>query len=620
MALQVWLPLRGDAHNQGLTNLNFSVLSTNTTVNSSGKIGQCYQNNSFTAGGMVSDAKISLGQNQSMFCWFKFTTLNSSSSLGGGLVTQHRHGNNAGMGITIKYVSSTTGYLSVNTGNGSSRTYNQYCGTTLLQANKWYHGGYTYDGQNIRIYVNGVLEKTQAYSGMLVPEEFIGVFCWSFDGNGPYGGYKLNGFINDVRVYNHCLSQKEVKEISKGLVQHFKLDDSYGLTNMANGKTFNVYNNYGTGMTSTRQILSETYMGQAVERFTYTIVNSSCASGFKSGYSSRGVYCGTYYFGTSGSNIPFVYWVYCRPQTSGLTAGGTASNIGGWTEIPKEYVGDGWWRVGQKRTNNTSTRLTSDNVFTSLNWPYAGVGSSCTIDFTVAGYLLSGTTEIVENFVEGNSSVYDCSGYRNDGVIYGKPKQTQNTPRYEAATITSTNNCINAGRGGMVKDEITVSVWASMNSWGNYSTRIVSCTEGGGWNFEPSNGKMNFAMGTGASSNTYKNATSNRTLASLSDGWHHFVGTYDGLSTKIYIDGVLEGTNNAYTTKTPIFYANNSVFIGAEAAASQTVPNGSYFAGAISDFRIYGTALSAEDIAELYHTGASVDNKGNFFCGEIKEE
>jgi hypothetical protein len=67
-----------------------------------------------------------------MFCWFKFTSLNSSSSLGGNLVSQHRYASNAGMGISIKYVSSTTGYLSVNTGNGSSRTYNTYCGTTLL--------------------------------------------------------------------------------------------------------------------------------------------------------------------------------------------------------------------------------------------------------------------------------------------------------------------------------------------------------------------------------------------------------------------------------------------------------------------------------------------------------
>ena len=89
--------------------------------------------------------------------------------------------------------------------------------------------------------------------------------------------------------------------------------------------------------------------------------------------------------------------------------------------------------------------------------------------------------------------------------------------------------------------------------------------------------------------NTYKSALSTRTLASLGSGWHHFAGTYDGFTTKIYIDGVLEGTNAAYTEHTPIYYANNAVFVGAEAASSQVNPTGSYFNGNLSDFRIYGT-------------------------------
>lgn len=40
----------------------------------------------------------------------------------------------------------------------------------------------------------------------------------------PYGDTR---YINDVRIYDHCLSPKEVKEISKGLVLHYPLNDAY---------------------------------------------------------------------------------------------------------------------------------------------------------------------------------------------------------------------------------------------------------------------------------------------------------------------------------------------------------------------------------------------------------
>ena len=61
---------------------------------------------------------------------------------------------------------------------------------------------------------------------------------------GTASGTYLNGFLNDVRIYDHCLSDKEVEEISKGLVLHYKLDDPYAesstiITSIINDTAYN---------------------------------------------------------------------------------------------------------------------------------------------------------------------------------------------------------------------------------------------------------------------------------------------------------------------------------------------------------------------------------------------
>jgi len=43
MALQVWLPLKGDLNNQGLSNIIFT--NTGVSIDDNGKIGKCYHFN-----------------------------------------------------------------------------------------------------------------------------------------------------------------------------------------------------------------------------------------------------------------------------------------------------------------------------------------------------------------------------------------------------------------------------------------------------------------------------------------------------------------------------------------------------------------------------------------------
>jgi hypothetical protein len=80
----------------------------------------------------------------------------------------------------------------------------------------------------------------------------------------------------------------------------------------------------------------------------------------------------------------------------------------------------------------------------------------------------------------------------------------------------------------------------------------------------------------------------------------------------------LDNDYSAGTSNNIGYNGSNVVWIGAEATGSNTTASNG-MAGLFSDFRIYATALSADDILELYHTGAKIDNKANFHTYEINE-
>lgn len=73
--------------------------------------------------------------------------------------------------------------------------------------------------------------------------------------------------------------------------------------------------------------------------------------------------------------------------------------------------------------------------------------------------------------------------------------------------------------------------------------------------------------------------------------WTHLCGTYDGTTAKIYVNGVLK-TSAAKSWNT---VTGTGGCVGAQIGATPTA----YFPGSIDDVRIYGTALTAAEIASL---------------------
>lgn len=203
MALQVWLPLNGNLKNQGLADV--TVTNNGATINNGGKIGQCY---SFDG----SDDKIQIGnaptpEDVSVAMWFK---RNSTTNTRQFLYTQWG-------GITLELNAGNKITCSVNTVSGQVG----YCTTTeaVTSDSGWTHIVFSFkNGIGTSLYVNGVLIKSATVNESIK---------WTTTtGNIGYFSTYFNGLINDFRIYDHCLSLKEIKEISKGLVLHYKLDQN----------------------------------------------------------------------------------------------------------------------------------------------------------------------------------------------------------------------------------------------------------------------------------------------------------------------------------------------------------------------------------------------------------
>ena len=115
--------------------------------------------------------------------------------------------------------------------NGSTRTGDTYADSTYYDATKWHHAVYVADGPMNYIYVDGQLSKywdsSSKYTDNFIPllgASYNRITIGTSAGN---PNNRANGLVNDIRIYDHALSPREIKEISKGLILHYPLADTY---------------------------------------------------------------------------------------------------------------------------------------------------------------------------------------------------------------------------------------------------------------------------------------------------------------------------------------------------------------------------------------------------------
>lgn len=633
MSLQVWLPLNGSMKNQGLCGVSTIDQSNGTFV--AGKLGQCLHTSTSSINTNLIASEWDYSINSiSLAGWFKFNkseinailpqsiTSSTATTPTGTLIGYNSYG---GLALTWRtnniYSSGALSSFEVaGTLRGSVATSTAW---KSLNFDEWYHLCLTFniDTKKMSLYVNGILFNSYIYSGTInnpTQNCFININNIQ-GGNGP--SRCIPFYLNDVRIYNHCLSAKEVKIISQGLILHYPLNDPY----IELGQNLCTVIRPGAG--------TDVVWGGHVAQWTlYDATNDPVP--FNEGIKGEIIYGenGSTGGGASRSicniaalpSTTYTYSCYIKPsdnfiyttpnflykyEYTAISNGTKITEAGYFNTERKKYIGNGWYRIWGSFTTQSNTNCLNISFYT---YPLKS------ITYWIGGWQIEQKDHVTPFMSPGTSRneniVYDTSGYCNNGTVTGTLNTSTDTPKYDYSIVfPSGSHYIDADRGAMVTDAITVNLWCKYSTWGN----PISCTEGGGWNFEfTSDSGIRFPLyitGVG-----YKLANSNISTNTLLNEWHMLTGTYDKTNVKIYIDGELKGTAATNSTNNIGYPSGNAIFIGAEAAGNH-IPASTAFVGNISDVRIYATALSAEDIVELYSVGASIDNQGNIYSAMIQE-
>ena len=236
MSLKHWWQLNGSLVDcVGGNNL---VASSGFSSNDSGKIGRCYFA-STTSAYAESTTEIYRDGDLSLCFWFKLTAYASSPT---GLVTLHSHSDTSNIGINL----GASNKLAISIGyTDASREWSGKNSAETIALNTWYHACVTFEktANKISVYLNGVREhvSTLTKEVKFLPKK-LSVNRWSIG----YSSYMSTCYYNDIRFYDHALSAKEVKEISKGLMLHYNFNNIVG-TNVRDNSGFKNHATFGSG-------------------------------------------------------------------------------------------------------------------------------------------------------------------------------------------------------------------------------------------------------------------------------------------------------------------------------------------------------------------------------------
>lgn len=606
MSLQIWLPLNGNLKNNGCD--GGTVSSVNASTSTSGKIGSCYSFNGSSSYLLGTHSFLSNSTpDWSFACWMKLNSTSAGQCLFScrTIVDQK--------GIAVFYYGST--WLI----DDGVRW--QFTPTVTIVANKWYHVCVVHKKDVGKyLYINGSLDSsTTTTSTPTVASTTNFTIGNSQTSSTAASGNPLNGYLNDVRIYDHALSVAEVKELAKGLVCHYKLDDYKGLPNLvSNSKTFSGwsaasgwtqvttdngsvgYRFTRTGATSnnwvrlipTLKINGNDYPnGITVSLDLLTPskadINQKCIGSIQT-YQESGSRIGWAEPGWDLTNVIDGKWSrvsYAFSQTL-LLRNNTSGTTYSYTQFSFQLVQNGDITI-------RNIKIEDGDVSTLY------IPNSSDAEYKALGY--------------DSTTITDCSGNGYDGTLSGTLTASTDTARYGLSTNFNKSGYIINGSLGLTTTAFTVNIWVKPRTtssqhflFGTFST----------W---PNNG---IGIYRDSGSNKYQcvirsageSTYSGKSITTTLNVWNMITVTYSGTVYTGYLNGaksfeVTYGSSGNVTH--PNIMVGNSKYNSTPASENEEA--------LISDVRLYATCLSADDVKRLYNTAASVSKNGSLLGYEFNE-
>ena len=591
MGLVAWYKLDGNANDSSGNGLN-GTASNVSWVN--GKIGQAgsFNNSSINLG---RDSRLNLVNSGSISIWIKpdiaFPSTSTSNSFRS-IIGKVSSGGTGQQSYFIDwYGSNSSNILRFGLGDSSGLT----AATTSFNPNQdWAHICATWNGTTMKLFVNGSLSSSvnqNRIMQVLNVDLRIGAFFTNW-----------SGLIDDVKIFDHALSPKEIKLLSQAKVLHYKFDDPYEepTENIKNSdhplhnQTHRWWNRSGT--TTTRENINDFH----VRVF---------------GVQTNDVSNAQYYYPTliTGSNNPGAFYTFSAKLKVNFANSGRGSigfrNFGSmsYTNFVNLIFGKEYY------FEYTQFIPEGDNVIPDIRAAYDlsrnGTGEVDVEWFDMQVEKKPSATPFTPTIRQGFA--LDSSGYQNNSneiTLATSPVWTTGEVSYGA--IEFDNNYISIPRDGVPLD--WEENWTYINWIKPSSVTSRNCfvslrggNEGSGIDFYAYVGRTNGKIGcyNGSHKDGFGNVSVNN--------WTHIAISFDGSNLNFYQNGSLVGNTSA--TLGFQNYSSNNPAIGGDLRPSITYP----FIGEIDDVRIYNTDLSAEEINNIYQSRASIDNKGNVFTDAL---